>query len=63
MPRDFHQMNEIFKAMENIDIPAKYSLGQGRKIAENQMKKAVGVQATIDFILMNLRKRDNGEYV
>ena len=63
VPRDFYQMNDIFKAMENVDIPAKYSLGQGRKIAENQIKHAVGVQATVEFILMNLRKRDTGEYV
>ncbi|XP_036215630.1 sn-1-specific diacylglycerol lipase ABHD11 isoform X2 [Bactrocera oleae] len=62
VPRDFYQMNDIFKAMENVDIPAKYSLGQGRKIAENQIKHAVGVQATVEFILMNLRKRDTGEF-
>ncbi|XP_049310676.1 protein ABHD11 isoform X1 [Bactrocera dorsalis] len=62
VPRDFHQMDEIFKAMENVDIPAKYSLGQGRKIAEDQIKKAVGVQATVEFILMNLRKRNTGEF-
>lgn len=62
VPGDFHHMDEIFKAMDKVQIPTKYSMGEGRKIAENQIKKAVGVQATVEFILMNLRKRDNGEF-
>ncbi|XP_020717423.1 protein ABHD11 isoform X2 [Ceratitis capitata] len=62
VPRDFHQMEEIFKAMESVNIPANYSLGQGRKLAEDQIKDAVGVQATVEFILLNLKKRENGEF-
>ncbi|XP_054728605.1 protein ABHD11 isoform X1 [Anastrepha obliqua] len=62
VPRDFDQMERIFQAMESIDIPVKHSLSQGRKIAENQIKDAVRNQATVDFILMNLKKRDNGEF-
>ncbi|XP_036319901.1 protein ABHD11 isoform X2 [Rhagoletis pomonella] len=62
LPRDFHTMENIFKAMANVDIPAKHSLGQGRKIAQEQIKEAVGDQSTVEFILMNLKKRDNGEF-
>ncbi|XP_065365224.1 sn-1-specific diacylglycerol lipase ABHD11 [Calliphora vicina] len=58
VPRDFFQMEQIFLAMKDIQIPAELSMGDGRKFAEVEIKKVVSQKETVDFILLNLRKID-----
>ncbi|XP_023158477.1 protein ABHD11-like [Ceratitis capitata] len=62
LPQDFHLLEEICKAMESINIPAKYSLSEGRKLAEDQVKDSVGALVTVQYLIMNLKKRENGEF-
>ncbi|KAM7350587.1 sn-1-specific diacylglycerol lipase ABHD11 [Cochliomyia hominivorax] len=61
IPRDFFQMEQIFLAMKNLNIPTDLSMTDGRKFAELEIKKVVAQKETVDFILLNLRKI-NGKF-
>ncbi|XP_046803333.1 protein ABHD11 [Lucilia cuprina] len=58
VPRDFFEMEQIFHAMKNLKIPSDLTIGDGRKLAEMELKKVVSQKETVDFILLNLRKKD-----
>ncbi|KAI8116000.1 hypothetical protein FF38_01109 [Lucilia cuprina] len=58
VPRDFFEMEQIFHAMKNLKIPSDLTIGDGRKLAELELKKVVSQKETVDFILLNLRKKD-----
>lgn len=62
IPRDFSQMEKIFLAMKNISVPPNTSMPEGRAIVEKQIKSAVEDKGTVDFIMLNLKKLNSGEY-
>lgn len=58
LPRDFSEMEQIFLAMKNVKVPGDLSIGDGRKFAEAEIKRVVQQKETVDFILLNLRKKN-----
>ncbi|XP_030382000.1 protein ABHD11 [Scaptodrosophila lebanonensis] len=64
IPRSFYEMNRIFDAMLNIAVPSNLPMAEGRKLVKEQMKQATDSMETVDFIMLNLRKKpDTGEFV
>lgn len=37
-------------------------MAEGRAVAEKQIKAAIDEKETVDFIMLNLRKLESGEY-
>ncbi|KAH8276099.1 hypothetical protein KR044_002167 [Drosophila immigrans] len=61
MPKTLDEMNSIMQAMQEVSLPPHMSLSQARQQAKQHMLKTVAAES-IDFILLNLRKRpDTGD--
>lgn len=60
IPRDFSQMEKLFLALKGLNVPSTLSRADGRKFAEIELKKVLEEKETVDFILLNLKKTENG---
>ena len=60
IPRDFLQMEQLFLALKGLNVPSTLSRADGRKFAEVELKKVLEEKETVDFILLNLKKTDDG---
>ncbi|CAD7087012.1 unnamed protein product [Hermetia illucens] len=56
--RSFTGMANIFEAMQTIQVPPNLSMSQGRHQVKEHLQKAGIDAATIDFLLLNLRKSE-----
>ncbi|EDW63009.1 sn-1-specific diacylglycerol lipase ABHD11 [Drosophila virilis] len=62
IPRTIGEMGSIFSAMKDVSLPADLSLSKGRQAAKEMLMQTVG-HDSVDFILLNLRKRpQTGEF-
>uniref|UniRef100_A0A1A9UUX9 sn-1-specific diacylglycerol lipase ABHD11 n=1 Tax=Glossina austeni TaxID=7395 RepID=A0A1A9UUX9_GLOAU len=62
IPGDISAMSKILLAMKNINIPQDLPMAAGRQLANAELIKAVPSKETVDFVLLNLRKADDGKY-
>lgn len=53
-------MEKLFLALKSLSIPSTLSRADGRKYAEIELKKVLEEKGTVDFILLNLRKGEDG---
>ena len=60
IPRDFLQMEQLFSALKGLNVPPTLSRADGRKFAEVELKKVLDEKETVDFILLNLKKTEDG---
>lgn len=50
----------FIKAMRTIEIPDKYTIHQGRKVADERLSEIISEKSLRDFLITNLAKTDNG---
>lgn len=50
----------FLKAMQSIEVPDKYTIHQGRKVADERLSEIISEQSLRDFLITNLAKTDNG---
>uniref|UniRef100_A0A1A9X041 sn-1-specific diacylglycerol lipase ABHD11 n=1 Tax=Glossina brevipalpis TaxID=37001 RepID=A0A1A9X041_9MUSC len=62
IPGDISMMSKILMAMKNINLPQDVPIPVGRQLASEELNKVVPSKDTIDFVLLNLRKADDGKY-
>uniref|UniRef100_A0A1B0ASW5 sn-1-specific diacylglycerol lipase ABHD11 n=1 Tax=Glossina palpalis gambiensis TaxID=67801 RepID=A0A1B0ASW5_9MUSC len=62
IPGDISIMSKILLAMKNINIPSDVPMAAGRQLANAQLIKVVPSKETVDFVLLNLRRSDDGKY-
>ncbi|TMW47323.1 hypothetical protein DOY81_007597 [Sarcophaga bullata] len=62
IPRDVLQMEKLFLALKGLNVPSTLSRADGRKFAEVELKKVLEEKETVDFILLNLKKTEDGSF-
>uniref|UniRef100_A0A1B0FI27 sn-1-specific diacylglycerol lipase ABHD11 n=1 Tax=Glossina morsitans morsitans TaxID=37546 RepID=A0A1B0FI27_GLOMM len=62
IPGDISNMGKILLAMKNINIPQDVPMAAGRQLVNADLIKVVPSKETVDFVLLNLRKADDGKY-
>lgn len=50
----------FINAMRAIEIPDKYTIHQGRKVADERLSEIISEKSLRDFLITNLVKTDNG---
>ncbi|KAH8395691.1 hypothetical protein KR222_009524 [Zaprionus bogoriensis] len=62
IPKTINYMKELLGSMLSLSLPPEMSLSEGRQQTRRQLIETVGPE-TVDFILLNLRKRpETGEF-
>lgn len=52
----------FLKAMKSIEIPDKYTIHQGRKVADDRLSEIISEKSLRDFLITNLSKTKEGGF-
>lgn len=52
----------FINAMRAIEIPNKFTIHQGRKVADERLSEIINEQSLRDFLITNLAKSENGDF-
>lgn len=52
----------FLKAMRSIEIPNKYTIHQGRKVADERLSEIISDKSLRDFLITNLAKTESGDF-
>lgn len=53
----------FLKAMKSIEVPNKFTIHQGRKVADERLSQIIDDLSLRNFLITNLAKNENGDFV
>jgi pimeloyl-ACP methyl ester carboxylesterase len=53
----------FLKAMKSIEVPNKFTIHQGRKVADERLSEIIDDLSLRNFLITNLAKNENGDFI